>query len=356
MTKERVLVAMSGGVDSSVAAALLVEQGYEVIGVTMKLFHRDDDIPGSPCRPVDFIRGAQAVAEQLRITHNVLDLTESFEKQVIRSFVSEYERGRTPIPCVRCNSFVKFKDLLAYADELGCRYFATGHYVIVRDGAVFKGRDRLKDQSYFLWAIDRTTIDRLLLPLGELSKADVREIARQRGFANADRPESVEICFVPDDDYVAVLEQYLAADSPALERGLISNRDGEIIGEHTGFARFTVGQRRGLPGGFPEAMYVTAISPQDRTVVVGTKAELMGDHLSLDSVNWLAPPLGKGDRCRVSTRYRSDLVEARVTDSGDARDGCLTLELSQPVRAITPGQSGVLYDSTGRLLGGGCIE
>ena len=231
MTPKRVLVAMSGGVDSSVAAALLVQQGYEVIGVTMNLFHADDDVPSRPRSSQNAIRDATTVAGRLGIPHHVLDLTDSFEKKVIQEFVAEYEQGRTPIPCVVCNSFVKFGDLLTFADELRCEFFATGHYAVARDGALYKGRDRQKDQTYFLWAIDSGVLDRLLLPLGELTKAKVREAARQLKLGNADRSESVEICFVPNDDYVAVLERYLASDSPALLPGKIINSTGEVVGE-----------------------------------------------------------------------------------------------------------------------------
>jgi tRNA-specific 2-thiouridylase len=355
MPHERVLVAMSGGVDSSVAAAMLVEQGYEVIGVTMKLFHQDDDMPSRPRSSDDAIRNAAAVAEHIGIAHHVLDLAESFERQVIQEFVAEYERGRTPIPCVVCNSFVKFGDLLTFADELGCRLFATGHYAIVKDGALYKGKDRQKDQTYFLWAIEHAALDRLLLPLGELTKVKVRETARQLGLGNAERSESVEICFVPDDDYVAILKQYLPADSPALSPGKIVRTTGELVGEHNGYARYTIGQRRGLPGGFPEAMYVTSILPEERTVVIGTENELFGSAVRLESVNWLGPPLGTGDRCRVSTRYRSRLVDGQITGGGDATDDSIMIELNETVRAITSGQSGVLYDGNERLLGGGII-
>ena len=356
MHRKRVLVAMSGGVDSSVAAALLVQQGYEVIGVTMKLFHHDDDMPSRPGSSQNAIRDATTVAERLGISHHVLDLADSFEKKVIQEFVAEYERGRTPIPCVVCNSFVKFGDLLTFADELGCQFFATGHYAVARDGALYKGRDRQKDQTYFLWAIERAVLDRLLLPLGDLTKVEVRETARRLKLGNAERSESVEICFVPDDDYVAIWERHLASDSPALSSGKILDSTGKVIGEHNGFARYTVGQRRGLPGGFSEAMYVTSIVPEDRAVIIGTEADLFGDRVRLRSLNWLAAPLRTGDRCLVSTRYRSRLVDARMTDSGDTEDGSVVLELTEAVRAITSGQSGVLYDSNERLLGGGIID
>ncbi len=355
MPNDRVLVAMSGGVDSSVTAALLVEQGYDVVGVTMKLFCYDDALPDRPCCSVESIRDAARVAGQLGIPHYVLDLSESFERDVIRHFVSEYEHGRTPIPCVRCNSHTKFKDLMAYADELSCQRIATGHYAILENGALYRGLDRQKEQTYFLWAIDPAALDRLMFPLGRFTKSETRVLARRFGFDNAEKAESVEICFVPENNYVAVLEQHLPNTSPALSPGPIVNSAGEVVGEHRGYGRFTVGQRRGLPGGFSEAMYVTKISPEDRTVVIGTEPDLFGVRLSLGQMSWLAPQLGVGDRCQVCTRYRSNLIDATVTECDDDGPKDLMLELAEPIRAITPGQSGVLYENDERLLGGGII-
>jgi tRNA-uridine 2-sulfurtransferase len=348
----RVLVAMSGGVDSSVAAARLVEQGYDVVGATMKLFCYGDDVPDRPCCSLDSINDARDVAQTIGIPHYVLNLEDRFNLHVIQNFVSEYSRGRTPIPCVRCNSFTKFRDLLAHADALDCRYIATGHYAIARDGALYRGRDQTKDQSYFLWGIDRSVVARMLTPVGEMSKSETRTYARRLGLTTADKEESVEICFVPNDDYVSVLERHLPPDAPALAPGPVITTTGEVIGEHRGYGRYTIGQRKGLPGGFGTARYVVAIHPERREVVVGGAEDLAGQSVQLEEMNWLAPPLEPGDHCEVQIRYRARGAPAIVMEREADR---LSLALESPVRAITPGQSGVLYGIEGRVLGGGVI-
>lgn len=349
---DRVLVAMSGGVDSSVAAAELVAQGYEVIGATMKLFCHGDSVPDRPCCSLDSINDARDVCHALGVPHYVLNLEDRFSRDVIQNFVSEYSRGRTPIPCVRCNSFTKFRDLLAHADALGCAAIATGHYARARDGRLYRGQDPAKDQSYFLWGIDRAVLSRMLTPVGGLTKAETRAHARRLGLATADKPESVEICFVPGDDYVQVLEQHLPAGSAALTPGPLVSTTGETLGEHGGYARYTIGQRRGLPGGASGPRYVVAIRPASREVVIGGADDLLGHQLRLEELNWLADPLQAGDQCLVQARYRAAAVPA-IVHSMDAAS--LGLVLSTPVRAITPGQSGVLYAADGQVLGGGVI-
>jgi tRNA-specific 2-thiouridylase len=349
----RVLVAMSGGVDSSVAAAVLVERGYEVIGATMKLFCYGESVPDRPCCSLDSINDARQVCQALGIPHYVLNLEDRFSRHVIQNFVTEYSRGRTPIPCVRCNSFTKFRDLLAHADALGCEAIATGHYALARGGRLYRGSDPAKDQSYFLWGIDRRVLARMLTPVGALTKAATRAYARRLGLVTADKPESVEICFVPDDDYVSVLEQHLPADAPALAPGPLVTVSGERIGEHEGYARYTIGQRKGLPGGASEPRYVVSIRPDTREVVVGGPEDLLGHRVVLEELNWLGQPLLPGDRCEIQIRYRSRPVPATVLEASEAG---LSLALASPVRAIAPGQSGVLYAPDDEVLGGGVIS
>jgi len=349
----RVLVAMSGGVDSSVAAAMLVEQGYDVVGATMKLFCHGEDVPDRPCCSLDSVNDARRVCQQLGVPHYVLNLESAFGHDVVRDFVDEYARGRTPIPCVRCNTFTKFRDLVHKADGIDARWIATGHYARVEQGRLLRGADDAKDQTYFLWGIDRSVLQRLILPVGTQTKAETRRVAHRLGLELiAEKVESQDICFVPDGDHVKVLRRELGDAAPALTPGPLVTSDGRVVGEHDGYARYTIGQRRGLPGGFPEPMFVVAIQPAGRTVVIGPRAELLGRGIVAREVNWLAEPRQVGDRVQIRVRHRAPLAAAEIVRLDDDE---IELALDEPVSAITPGQSLVLYDGE-RVLGGGFIE
>ena len=356
MSRERVLVAMSGGVDSSVAAALLVEQGYDVVGATMKLHEDGRDIPDRPCCSLDATSDARRVCDKLGIPHYVLNLVDRFSHDVLNDFVQEYARGRTPIPCVRCNTFTKFHDLLVKADAIEAQWLATGHYARVaeRDGVrvLQRGLDPAKDQSYFLWGIARPVLDRLMLPIGGQTKPETRAIARQFSLRTAEKVESQDICFVPDGDHVRVLQQHLGEDAPSLSPGPLMLHTGELIGEHAGFARFTIGQRKGLPGGFDQPMFVVDIKPATRTVVIGPREALLGRGVEARELNWLVVPPAVGAHVSVQIRHRSRPVLATITSrSADA----IELSLLESAAAITPGQSLVMYDGD-TVLGGGVIE
>jgi tRNA-specific 2-thiouridylase len=353
----RVLVAMSGGVDSSVAAALLVREGHEVVGATLRTFcYSSGPTHGRSCCGLEGVVDARGVARSLGIPHTVYDVEEEFTRDVIEDFVEEYAAGRTPNPCVRCNSFTKFRDLLNRAQELGADAIATGHYVrIDREAphgpALLRGADHQKDQAYFLWGIPRDALPSLRFPLGAMTKSRVREVARELGLVTADKPESQEICFVPTGDYRDLLKDRLENTHPAFQPGPIVTTDGKVLGTHPGYANFTVGQRRGLPGGFPEAIFVLEVRPEKREVVVGTADALHSQEVELRDLNWLVPPDAMGERVAVQLRHRARPTPARMKVEGSR----LHLQLETPQRAVTPGQSGVLFQGR-RMLGGGRIH
>jgi tRNA-specific 2-thiouridylase len=353
MMRERVLVAMSGGVDSSVAAALLVRQGYDVVGATMKLFCHGEDLPDRPCCSLDSVNDARRICQQLGVPHYVLNLESAFGRDVVEDFVSEYARGRTPIPCVRCNTFTKFRDLLKKADAIDAKWIATGHYAQMREGVLHRGLDPLKDQSYFLWGIERRVLSRMMLPVGAQTKAETRAVAHELGLELiAEKAESQDICFVPDGDHSKVIARQLGADAPSLRPGDFVARDGTVLGVHNGFARYTIGQRRGLPGGFREPMFVVEIQPETRTVVIGPRSELLGRGVVAREVNWLVSPLPAGSEVEVQIRHHARAARGVLVRSEASE---VEIVFDEPVSAITPGQSVVLYSGS-MVLGGGVIE
>lgn len=348
----RVVVAMSGGVDSSVAAALLAEEGHEVVGITM---HLAGD--ASRCCSLDDADDARRVAERLGIRFFVANYTDAFRREVIEPFADAYLAGRTPIPCVACNRRFKFRHLLERAQALGADSVATGHYArIETDPAGGRRRlrravDRAKDQSYFLFDLDQDQLARIRFPLGGLTKREVRERARALGLATAEKAESQEICFVPDGDYARVVESLRPGSLPG--EGEIVDGAGRVMGRHGGVHRFTVGQRRGIGVASAERLYVTGIDAERNRVVVGPEDALDAAGAVLEGVSWIAgAPPAAPRRADVRIRYRHEGVAARLEPQADGR---VHARFEAPARAVTPGQAAVFYDDD-EVLGGGWIR
>ena len=351
--KMRVLAAMSGGVDSSVAAALLVQQGHEVVGVSMKLHHAKTDRDGACCTLDDF-NDARAVADRLGIAHYVVNLVERFDQCVIADFLSEYAKGRTPNPCIRCNDHLKFRALMHKADELECDALATGHYAIIRQSGdgfdLLRGADPTRDQSYFLFTLTGQQMRRVLFPVGEIAKDAVRGIAREMNLPVAEKSESREICFVPDDDYRGWIEQH---HREMIRPGRLVDKNGKVLGKHNGVHRFTIGQRKGLGISHPTPLYVIALRPESGEVVVGDNDDLMRSSLVADAFQFSrGVPEALGQRLLVKIRYNHPGVFGTMTQLDDRR---MRIDFERPVRAITPGQAAVVYDGD-RVVGGGWIE
>ena len=356
MTAMRIVVAMSGGVDSSVAAAILKADGHDVVGVSMQLYDQSG-AHGSfgSCCTLDDLHDARRVAAAIGIPHYILNLEQRFEETVVRNFVGEYAAGRTPLPCAHCNSDLKFSTLVERAAGFDAAVVATGHYAQVDrapDGRwrLRRGADRDKDQSYFLFSLTQAQLAQAMFPVGALTKTDVRARAQAIGLGVADKPDSQEICFVPSGDYAAFVEQRVPAAAAA---GPIVDTEGRQLGTHAGIHRFTVGQRKGLGVSSPAPLYVLKLEPSTGTVVVGDRTSLDRPSLTASGVNWISmDPPADWTRVTAQIRHRHAAAPARVRSLGDDR---ATLEFDEPQAAITPGQAVVFYDGD-VVVGGGWID
>ena len=360
MSKGRVLMAMSGGLDSSVAAMMLHQQGYELVGITMKTW----DYAGSGgtaketgCCSLDSIHDARQMAVEMGFPHYVIDLRGEFNELIITDFIHEYLRGRTPNPCVLCNTLIKWAALLRRADQLGCHYIATGHYaqLKVENGRYIlsKGLDQSKDQSYVLWGLTQDMLARTLFPLGKYSKAAIRQMAVDAGFSDiAQKRESYDICFIPDEDYRSFLKTLVPGLAKKLNGGAFVNGQGEVIGTHDGYPFYTIGQRKGLNLASGEPLYVKDILADTNTIVLGKKQELMKHSFAIENFNSIKFDTVKdGMRVMARIRYKEQGHPAVVYHEGEL----LRVQLDKPVAAIAPGQSAVLYAGDA-VVGGGIIH
>jgi tRNA-specific 2-thiouridylase len=365
----KLAVAMSGGVDSSAAAAILKEQGHELVGFTMQLWNQrrgisvdenGDPLP-SRCCSLDDVYDARRVAEELGFPFYVLNLEREFERDVVQPFVASYLAGETPIPCVSCNSRLKFASLDKLAASLGCDKVATGHYARVEyDEAsgryqLLRGRNLQKDQSYFLWELTQDQLSRAMFPLGEMSKPEVREVAREHSLAVAEKSESQEICFVPDGNYAGFIDRYLESTGSANQKpgeGELVDASGAVVGHHAGIHRYTIGQRRGIGIAAPDPLYVISIDAPGNRVVVGSQDDLLNSEFTAAGVNWIVLDKPAGPvRAEVRMRYRHTPAPATITPIGNNR---VRVNFDEPQRAITPGQATVFYRGD-EVVGGGWI-
>lgn len=352
----KALIAMSGGVDSSVAAYLMKSGGYDCIGCTMKLYTNEDiDAPeGKTCCSLDDVEDARSVAFRLGIPYYVFNFKDRFKEKVIDRFISSYESGQTPNPCIDCNRFLKFDGLYDRAKELGCDYIVTGHYARIEFDDITgkymlkKAKDPSKDQSYVLYFLNQEQLAHTRFPLGSMSKSETRKIADNNGFVNASKPDSQDICFVPDGDYVSFMEKYTGKIYPP---GNYIDDSGNIIGTHKGYVHYTIGQRKGLGVAFGEPRFVSKIDPVNNTVTLTKEDALFTNTVNVSDMNWISgeAPLNP-IKCKAKIRYRHKETDCTVYPEGNRAK----IVFDEPVRAVTPGQAAVLYDGD-VVLGGGII-
>jgi len=357
MSRRRVLLGMSGGIDSSLAAVLLQEQGYEVVGLTMQMWENDEDDPRKLSKEVDTINEAKRIAEKLNVDHYTSNISERFKKDIIHNFINEYIEGRTPNPCALCNTKIKWPVLLEIANKLGCQFISTGHYAkISSENGVFfiqKAADKSKDQSYFLWGLTQEQLSRIILPLGNYTKEQIKKLASEKGFNNlVHKKESQEICFIHDNDYRRFLREKNKTIDSQIGKGNFISTEGKILGQHMGYPFYTIGQRKGLQVALGEPMYVVHIDATRNEITLGCREDIQKKEMWVKDLNLVKyNPIPQGFEAKTKVRYRSEAITSYLYHENDR----IKVLFNEDVFAITPGQSAVFYEGDD-LIGGGIIE